>query len=76
MRTFITDPTNSDGRFHLYLVRGAVPSGAQHLDPTEQIDVELATFEELRRYLHDGTINVNSHVAAIYTILDRLGRLS
>ena len=76
VRTFITDPTNSDGRFHLYLVRDAVMRGAQHLDPTEAIDVELATFDDVLRYVRDGTICVNSHVASIYSMLDRLGRLS
>jgi 8-oxo-dGTP pyrophosphatase MutT (NUDIX family) len=73
--TFAVDPTNSDAHFHLFIARDARPIGAQELDATEDIDVQLATFDELRRYVRDGTIEVGSHVAAIYFILDRLGKL-
>ncbi len=75
LATFVTDPTNSDARFHLFMVRDARPTGKQRLDPTEEIDVQLATLDELRRFVRDGTIEVSSHVAAIYYVLDRLGRL-
>jgi 8-oxo-dGTP pyrophosphatase MutT (NUDIX family) len=75
VRTFVTDPTNSDGRFYLFVTRGARRELEQQLDPTEDIAVELATMDELRRFVRDGTIAVNSHVAAIYLVLDRLGRL-
>lgn len=74
--SFITDPTNSNARFHLFFVREAEARVAQRPDPTEQIELVFATLEELREYLRDGTIEVNSHVASIYTMLDRLGRLS
>lgn len=73
--TFATDPTNSDAHFHLFLAHDAHPVAAQELDVTEDIAVQLASFDELRRYVRDGTIEVSSHVAAIYFILDRLGRL-
>jgi len=76
IRAFITDPTNSDGRFSLFLARDVELRFPQKLDPTEEIDVELASFEDLRRYVRDGTIAVNSHVASIYTTLDYLGKLS
>ncbi len=73
--TFITDPTNSNARFQLFHVRDAVACVAQRPDPTEQIELVYATLEELREYVRDGTVNVGSHVASIYTMLDRLGRL-
>ncbi len=74
--TFINDPTSSNSRFHLFLVRGARPTVAQRLDRTEQIEVQLATFEELRRFVRDGTIAVGSQVASVYYGLDRLGKLT
>jgi ADP-ribose pyrophosphatase len=73
--TLATDPTNSDGRLHLFAGRGARRVCEPHLDPTEAIAVEFATLADLRRYVGDGTIAVSSHVAAIYLMLDRLGRL-
>lgn len=73
--TFITDPTNSNSRFFLFHVRNVTARGLQALEPTEQITVELATFEELRRYIRDGTIDCSPHVTSIYFMLDRLGRL-
>lgn len=75
VRTFIIDPTNSDGRFALFFGRGAVPTGKQDFDATEDIVVELVPLDRLLDLVRDGTIDVNSHVAAIYTVLDRLGRL-
>jgi 8-oxo-dGTP pyrophosphatase MutT (NUDIX family) len=73
--SFISDPTNSNGRFHLFLVHGAQLRQPQQLDATEEITVELATLDAVRRYVRDGTINVGPNVAAIYFTLDRLGKL-
>jgi ADP-ribose pyrophosphatase len=73
--TFATDPTNSDAHFHLFVANGAKHVAAQELDVTEDIEVRLATFDELLRYVRDGTIEVSSHVAAIYFLLDRFGKL-
>jgi 8-oxo-dGTP pyrophosphatase MutT (NUDIX family) len=75
VRSFIADPTNSNGRFTLFFGRGARQSGRQHFDPTEDIKVELVPRAGLRQLLTDGTIEVGTHVAAIYTMLDRLGSL-
>jgi ADP-ribose pyrophosphatase len=75
VKTFITDPTNSDSRFHLFLGTSAHRLAEQDLDPTEEIEVEFAELADLRRFVRDGTIEVSSHVAAIYWVLDRLGRL-
>lgn len=73
--SFFFDPTGSTTRYHLYLARDVRPLVAQSLDVTENIAIELATFEELRRYVQDGTIQVGVHVASIYYVLDRLGKL-
>ncbi|MFY9779923.1 MAG: NUDIX hydrolase [Candidatus Baltobacteraceae bacterium] len=75
LATFIYDPTSSNTYFHVYLVRGARAVVAQSFDPTEAIEVELATLEQVRGYVRDGTISVSAHVAVIYYVLDRLGKL-
>jgi 8-oxo-dGTP pyrophosphatase MutT (NUDIX family) len=75
VRTFFTDPTNSDSRLHLFLIRRARPLLEQRLDVTEDIAVELAPLDDLRAVVRDGTIEVSAHVACIYLMLERLGRL-
>jgi 8-oxo-dGTP pyrophosphatase MutT (NUDIX family) len=75
MGRFVTDPTNSNAHFDLFLARDVRATAERQLDATEEIEVELATLDELRRFIADGTIEVSSHVAAIYFMLDRLGEL-
>lgn len=72
LRSFVTDPTNSDTVAYLFLARNAVKTRDQDLDVTENITVELATLDELRAMVRDGTIDVMPQVAAIYVALDRL----
>ncbi|GAC1303597.1 MAG: NUDIX hydrolase [Vulcanimicrobiaceae bacterium] len=75
LRSFVLDPTSSTTRYHLYLARDARPTGTLKFDPLEDIEIELATFAQVRRYVRDGTISVGSQVAAIYHALDALGHL-
>lgn len=75
VRTFIVDPTNSTGRFSLFLGRDATPTEKQNFDPTEEIAVELVPLDCILELVRGGTIDVGSHVASIYTVLDRLDRL-
>jgi len=75
VRSFVTDPTNSDSRLHLFLVRNARRLVEQDLDVTEDIAVEFATLDELRDHVRNGTIEVSSHVACIYVMLERMARL-
>jgi len=69
---FVTDPTNSDTIAHLYIARGALRSREQDLDPAENIDVRLATFNELKTMVRDGSIHSMSHVGAILFVLETL----
>jgi 8-oxo-dGTP pyrophosphatase MutT (NUDIX family) len=73
--SFVTDPTNSDAHFELFLARDVRPTAERELDVTEDIEIQLASFDELRRFVCDGSIKVSSHVASIYFMLDRLGEL-
>lgn len=72
VRSFVTDPTNSDSRFHLFLARGAVQTGSQDLDLTEEIDVLLASPDEVRAMALDGRIAAGSQVAAVLIALAAL----
>jgi ADP-ribose pyrophosphatase len=74
VRSFIADPTSSNGRFHLFLVRDAVPTHAPHPDPTEEIEVVLATRDEVRAMALDGRIEAGSQVAAVLVALETLDR--
>ncbi len=74
VRGFVADPTNSNTIAHLFLARGARRTCEQNLDVTEAIDVELASFDELRAMVRDGTIDCMPHVAAIYAVLDLIDR--
>jgi 8-oxo-dGTP pyrophosphatase MutT (NUDIX family) len=73
--TFLADPTNSNGSFHVYLIRNSELRGAQSLDITEDILVETASLIELRALVRSGAIDVGSHVASIYATLDYLALL-
>ncbi|MBD5655632.1 MAG: NUDIX hydrolase [Candidatus Eremiobacteraeota bacterium] len=73
--TFIFDPTSSTTRYHVFVARNARKAVATKFDATEDIAVELATIEDVRRFCRDGTIHVGVHVGSIYYVLDRLGRL-
>jgi 8-oxo-dGTP pyrophosphatase MutT (NUDIX family) len=76
VRSYLADPTNSNSVFHLFLIRNAMERVEQSFDPTEDIDVDLARPAELLAMIRDGRIDVGSHVASIYTVLDRLGLLT
>lgn len=73
VRAFVTDPTNSDTLAHLFVARGAHRVAEQNLDPTESIEVSLASLAELHALTRDGAIESLPHVAAVYLMLERLG---
>jgi ADP-ribose pyrophosphatase len=70
VRSFVTDPTNSNSIAHLFVARDVKKTAEQDLDPTESIAVELVTMDQLRDLVREGTIDSMPHVAAIYFVLD------
>lgn len=74
VRTFLTDPTNSTSRFHVFVVRDAKRTGEPQLDVTEEIEVDLARVDEVRAMALDGRIAAGSQVAAVLVVLEYLGR--
>ncbi len=73
--SLIVDPTFSEARMELFFCRDAVPVGGRARDPREKIRNRLVSLDELVRLVRTGRINVIGHVAAIYTVLDKM-RLS
>jgi 8-oxo-dGTP pyrophosphatase MutT (NUDIX family) len=74
VRSFITDPTNSNSRYHLFIVADAVPAHEPAPDVTEEIDVVLVSLDELRAMALDGRIAAGTQVAAALVGLAALGR--
>ena len=72
VRSFTTDPTNSNSRFHLFVIRDAVRVGEPQPDLTEEIEVLLASRAEVRAMALDGRIAAGSQVAAVLTALEFL----
>jgi 8-oxo-dGTP pyrophosphatase MutT (NUDIX family) len=74
VRTFLADPTNATAQFHLFIVRDAVCTRGQQPDVTEDIEVALASVDEVRAMALDGRISGGSQVAAVLVALAHLGR--
>jgi 8-oxo-dGTP pyrophosphatase MutT (NUDIX family) len=72
VRAFCIDPTNADTVAHLFYAPEVRLTGKQDLGLGEDIAVELATLDELHALVRDGTIDSVTHVASIYTMLERL----
>ena len=75
LASFIFDPARSTTLYHLFVSRNARPALEPTFERTERIEIELAPLDQVRRYVRDGRIDVSAHVASIYYVLDRLGRL-
>ena len=76
LRSLFTDPTGSDGSFHVYLVENATLQFEQSLDVTESIVVETATIDAFAAMVRDGSIASGSQLAACYIALDAIAGLA
>jgi ADP-ribose pyrophosphatase len=72
---FYAEPVRAASKAHVFLATDARRTCEPHRDPTEVMEVELATFDEFRRMLEDGRIDTSHALVAGYRVLDRLGRL-
>jgi ADP-ribose pyrophosphatase len=66
------EAVRSTARAYVYLARGARKAGMPHPDPTEHIEVELASLPEFRAMLADGRIDTGASIAAGYLALEWL----
>jgi ADP-ribose pyrophosphatase len=74
VRTFLSDPTNATGRFHLFAVHDAVRTREPSFDVTEEIEVDVVPVDEVRAMALDGRIAAGSQVAAVLIALAHLER--
>ena len=74
VRTFLTDPTNSTSRFHVFVVRDAARTREPQTDVTEEIEVDSVPVDEVRAMALDGRIGAGTQVAAVLVALAYLGR--
>lgn len=72
---FFPEPVRSNARAYIYIGRGARRVREPAPDPTEHIEVELATLETFRSMLGDARIDTAAAIAAGYLVLERLGKL-
>jgi ADP-ribose pyrophosphatase len=72
---YFPEPVRSLARAYVYVASGARKAGPPRLDPTEHLEVELATLPRFRAMLEDGTIDAGGSIAAGYLALDKLRAL-
>ncbi len=72
---FLPEPVRSAARAYVFAASGAVQARELQLDPTEHLEVELATLSSFRTMLRDGTIDAGGTILAGYRVLDYLGKL-
>ncbi len=72
---YLHEPVRSSARAYIYIGFGAVESGPPQLDPTEDVEVELASLDRFREMLGDGSIDAGGSIAAGYLCLEHLAKL-
>ena len=60
------NPSTNNNWMHMFLARGGVLSSTQSLDDNEDIEVHLASVEELKELLNTNQIIQSMHVTACY----------
>ena len=77
--TFVTgyyaEPVRANAKARIYLALDARKVAEPALDPTEAMEVELATFDDFRAMLTDGRIDSGHTLVAGYRALDALEKL-
>jgi len=69
------DPAHATNRIHFVLALGAAPGAAQHLDPGEEIAVELHPVAAVLAGLAEGMLGNASHVGGLMLALRQAGRV-
>ena len=69
---FYPEAVRSTARAYVYLARGARKVREPQLDPTEHLQVELASLARFRAMLRDGTIDAGGSIAGGYLALEAL----
>jgi ADP-ribose pyrophosphatase len=70
------NPSTNSNWAHLYLAMGGRLEQQQKLDPNEEIEVCLYTFEALKQLLRENGVVQSMHIAAFFYAFQRLGYFS
>jgi ADP-ribose pyrophosphatase len=70
------NPSTNSNWAYIYLATGGRLTQGQDLDPNEEIEVYLYTYEELKQLLKDNGIVQSMHVTAFFYAFQRLGYFS
>lgn len=73
--TLFPNPATANNRTYTYLLTGGVKVQEQALDEQEEIDVILASPDELKQLLFDNRFGQALHTAALFYALVKLGLL-
>ena len=73
--SYYAEPVRATSLARIFLARDARQVAQPRPDPTEVIEVELATIAEFRAMLADGRIDAGHVLNAGYRVLDHLGLL-
>lgn len=69
------NPSTNNNWMHMYLATGGKKVKEQELDHNEDIEVKLASLDELKQLLRENQIVQSMHVTAIMYALSKLGEL-
>ena len=69
------NPSTNNNWMHMYLATGGKKVKEQELDHNEDIDIHLASLDELKQLLRDNQIIQSMHVTSIMYALEKLGAL-
>ncbi len=69
------NPSTNSNLMHMFLAKGGKKIASQELDHNEEIEIELATINELKQLLPENKIVQAMHVTCILYALERIGAL-
>ena len=69
------NPSTNSNLMHMFLAKGGKKIASQELDHNEEIEIELATINELKQLLRENKIVQAMHVTCILYALERIGAL-
>jgi ADP-ribose pyrophosphatase len=75
LASLLVGPSNMNHTAYAYLALDAVPAGSQHLDTTEDIEVQLMPLPQLTAAVTTSEINCMSSVAVAFLALQKLNEL-
>ncbi|RYY54771.1 MAG: NUDIX hydrolase [Chitinophagaceae bacterium] len=69
------NPSTNSNVMHMFLARGGKKTTHQQLDPNEEIEIRLASIDELKELVRSNKIVQSMHTTCILYALEKLGEL-